>query len=159
MKEIILNNTKTTNPNYRKYKALVDDEDYERVSQFNWYADIHEFVIYARMTNGSRILMHTFITGFKMTDHKDNDGLNNQRSNLRQVTVAQNMMNSRKKRNASSKFKGVYLAKYANKWCTQIYINHKSNHVGYFNSEIEAALAYNKAAKKHFKEFAKLNTI
>ena len=62
-----------------------------------------------------------------------------------------------KKKSAHSKYRGVTLEKRINKWQTQIRINGKHKIIGYFNDEIEAAKAYDKAARKHHKEFAVLN--
>lgn len=163
MKKIILNTVKTTSVNYKKYSALVDDEDFERVSKHNWY--IYKAGNVYAATNikykavnrrHRRLCIHRLITGFKVTDHINGNGLDNRRSNLREVTVHQNTMNRRGKAGVS-KFKGVYWKKETSKWCARIGINYKRIHLGYFQSEIEAAKAYNTAAKKYFGEYAYLN--
>ncbi len=92
-------------------------------------------------------------------DHIDHDPSNNTRANLRIVTSRQNMMNKKPYKNSSSKFKGIYWQKAAKKWHAQIVINGRVKYLGLFTSELEAALAYNEAAKKHYKEFAFLNKI
>src|SRR6185369_10082175 len=97
--------------------ALVDDEDFERVSQFKWVADKDKNNLwYASrhfpLGNGKRTTqkMHTFIlNGLKKVDHKNSDGLDNQKHNLRPATTSQNGANRRKQaRKTSSVFKGVW---------------------------------------------------
>jgi len=93
-------------------------------------------------------------------DHRDGNGLNNQRCNLRLCTHRQNLMNRRKThKRCSSKFRGVSWEKRSGKWCAQIMIHYRHIHLGYFDDEVLAALAYNEAATKHFGEFAHLNEI
>ena len=158
--------------------ALVDDKDFERVNQYKWhtyYGGNGRWYAAGRI-NGEKISMHRFILGLKkgggwITDHIDDNGLNNQENNLRKCTAQQNRVNARKskKRVCSSKYLGVsYFApdcKISNeeipkiKWSAAICINGKSKHLGYFNTEEQAALAYDLAAKEHFGEFARLNIL
>ena len=86
-------------------------------------------------------------------DHIDGNTQNNNISNLRWATVAENTRNVSKHRNSTSKYKGV--SKCGNKWVVHI----RNQHVGMFNDEKEAAIAYNNHAKEHFGVFAKLNHI
>ena len=86
-------------------------------------------------------------------DHIDGNTQNNNISNLRWATVAENTRNVSKHRNSTSKYKGV--SKCGNKWLVHI----RNQHVGLFNDEKEAAIAYNNHAKEHFGVFAKLNHI
>lgn len=160
MKEIILNKVRKT-PNYKKFIALVDDEDYERVNQFNWYAKKQENLFYAirHIERHKIIFMHNIIVGFKGVDHIDGNGLNNQRNNLRKATQQQNMMNKQSRKNSSSRFKGIYWYKQTKRWMARITFNQRIFYLGYFTSEIQAALAYNKKALELFGEFAKLNII
>lgn len=143
--------------------ALVDDEDFERVSQFKWYAHRSaprsKILWYAvRSLHPGTMRLHTFILpGHPMIDHRDNDGLNCQKSNLRPATVSFNNANRRKHKKSSSKFKGVTWYKAIQKWQVAIGINGKRQHLGYFFDETEAACAYDTAAKKLFGEFARLN--
>lgn len=90
-------------------------------------------------------------------DHKDRDRLNNQRENLRSGTSAQNNQNRSKVDGKSSKFKGVSYYAPTDRWKATIYRDKKWYYLGYFLSEIEAALAYDVEAKRLFGEFAVLN--
>ena len=146
--------------------ALVDDDDFEWLSQFKWYAVKFGRTFYAvrqaPRVNGKQrtIWMHREVLGLKpgdpRVDHRDGDGLNNQRMNLREATHRQNMMNSRG-RSGSSRFKGVDWDKRAKKWRARISVNGKKKHLGYFIDEEEAARAYDEKAKKIFGEFARVN--
>ena len=96
----------------------------------------------------------------KGIDHRDMNGLNNQRSNLRFCTLSQNAMNRRKRENTSSIYKGVYFNNQrGKKWKAQIRINGKQIHLGLFDFEVDAARAYNMKAIELFCEFANLNII
>lgn len=98
--------------------------------------------------------------GCKPIDHKDNDGLNNQRRNLRKVTNQQNIMNAQGRLNSLySKYKGVSYNKRAKLWIAQIKFNNKNIGLGYFKTELGAVKAYNKGAKKYFKNYAYINKI
>ena len=95
-------------------------------------------------------------------DHKNGDGLNNCGYNLRKCTSLENLHNQKKRnlvsgKKTSSIYKGVSWFKRTKKWHVQITSNYKNIHLGYFDSEIEAALEYDLAAVQYFKEFARLN--
>lgn len=92
-------------------------------------------------------------------DHIDRNPFNNVTSNLRKCTVTQNIQNRVKwVKNSSSKYKGVCWHKKCKKWSAQIGVKKAQVHLGLFETEEAAALAYNKAALEHFGEFAHLNT-
>jgi len=96
-----------------------------------------------------------------LVDHIDGDKLNNCRPNLRLATRSHNEANKKKRRsNTSSKYKGVTRVSDGRKkcWRTTITYEEKGIHIGTFYSEIEAAMAYNKAALDLFQEFALVNT-
>ncbi len=145
--------------------ALVDDEDFLRVSQYKWYAIKMSHLFYAhtnvRKADGKTTIlsMHVLLLpDAKRVDHQDGNGLNNQRHNLRSATHSQNMANRRKHKNGtSSLFKGVHWHKAAKKFTAQICVNHKRHHLGLFTSETDAAMAYDVAALHHFGAFARLN--
>lgn len=144
--------------------ALVDDRDWEWLSQWKWYAMKHGNTWYAaRKESGvfrKTVLMHRAIAGpsnDKETDHQDGNGLNNVRSNLRVCSKAENLRNQRLPRNNSSGFKGVSWKQKNQKWVANISSDGKKIHLGYFESPKEAALAYDFAARKMFGDFARTN--
>lgn len=144
--------------------ALVDDEDFKNLNQFKWYAHKGAHTFYAaRRERYKLILMHRILLQIDDrgidVDHKDRDGLNNQRNNIRLATRIQNSANSRKQKNCTSEFKGVSWNKRAKKWMSSICPNRKQLHLGYFLTEDEAAMAYNKAAIEVHGEFAYLNIV
>lgn len=149
--------------------ALVDDEDYDLVSQYRWYAKEtpprpgnRGIGPYARAVieeNGrSRsLLMHKLITGWPKTDHIDHNTLNNQRHNLRPVTDQQNHFNRLPDVDTSSRYKGLTWVKRHRLWRVQIMVSGEIFRLGRFPSETEAALAYDAAAREKHGEFACLN--
>ena len=155
MREVVLHNS--------SLRAIIDDEDYELVSQHKWYALKGHNTMYAEASHpnsGGKVLMHRLILkpGELHVDHIDNNGLNNQRSNLRFATTSQNQMNARKQLDTTSKYKGVHYCKREKRWQARIAINGLPRRsLGYFSTEVEAAQAYNLAASKLFGEYAKLN--
>ena len=145
--------------------AFVDDENYEWLNQFTWHAHLsgHNWYAVRHLERnggyGPIIGMHRVIlnSGKGMeVDHIDGNGLNNQRSNLRLCTRNENAKN-RFKIVGISKFKGVGWHHKLRKWRSRINVDGKSKFLGCFNSEIEAAIAYDIAAKKYHGEFARLN--
>lgn len=152
-------------PLTKGYVALVDDADYEILSSYRWYALVHSTKtntrIYATTTTSKdgktvSVYMHRMLTGFTIVDHADSDGLNNQRSNLREVTQSQNLANMRKTRGVS-KFKGVYWSPEDRKWKSKIQKHGKRHTVGSFRDEVDAATAYNFVAFELFGEHARMN--
>lgn len=161
MREIVLTKGKV---------ALVDDKDYDYLNQWKWS---YHPAGYAKRTidtcksnirrTTATVFMHRQICSLSnldaQIDHINGDGLDNRRSNLRVCTHAQNAMNKRKALNKTSNYKGVYFCKTHKRFIAQIKLNGKSTHVGIYRTEKEAAKAYNDAALKHFKEFAKINDL
>jgi hypothetical protein len=93
-----------------------------------------------------------------LVDHRNNDGLDNRRENLRLATPSQNSCNSRRdKSNTYSRFRGVSFSKRKQKWFAAIRANGRKLWLGYFNNELDAAKAYDNAARRYHKEFARLN--
>jgi hypothetical protein len=94
----------------------------------------------------------------RVADHIDHNGLNNQKSNLREATYSQNNGNMRKAESGcSSKYKGV--SRHKTGWQAKIYKEGRSFHLGSFLNEEAAAIAYNEAATQMFGEFAHLNEV
>ena len=142
--------------------ALVDGADFEWLNQWKWYAHKNPNTYYAeRRSQGSK-QMHRLILGLQPgdnqeTDHRDGNGLNNQRSNLRSCTTMQNQQSSRRKTTGTSKYKGVCWHRGERKWHSKIRVNKKQIYLGSFESEIVAAQAYDAAALKYHREFALTN--
>lgn len=145
--------------------ALVDDSDYEAVSQFRWYAHRQRrFNVYAKRsvadpTRRQRQLgvsMHCWLLGALGVDHINGDGLDNRRANLRVATPQQNRANCHAVE-GTSLFRGVYLYKRSRRWVAQI--NHGGHKVwiGVFVDQEAAARAYDEHAREVFGEFAALN--
>lgn len=169
MKEIKLSQSIKRKNHILNLVAFVDDNDYDYLNQWAWCADKSKNTYYAHrcITVGGKrfkIKMHRLIIGVYspevLIDHRDGDGLNNCKNNLRVCTPAQNSMNRLPlKIGKSSKYKGVHLDK-GGRWIASIGGKKKSDrYLGTFGSEVDAAKAYNEAAKKHFGEFAKLNDL
>lgn len=147
-------------------EAMVDNEDYEELSKYSWCALEGGKTTYAVRNirvKGKRglMLMHREILGLKdpkiLVDHKDRDGLNNQKSNLRISNQSQNLCNRGSNIGSSSIYKGVSWHRSRGKWRARICKNGKKKYIGIFDSEKEAALAYDREAIKLHGEFARLN--
>jgi hypothetical protein len=149
-----------------KSVTIIDDEDFELVSKYRWTrCPMNKWnKIYVQTSTEPRITLHRLLMGFPekplVVDHKNHDGLDNRRCNLRVITKKQNQGNRRSARNSSSKFLGVSKNKRNGKFTAQIGLgNKKTKCLGFFENEIDAALAYNEAAKIVHGEFANLNII
>jgi len=92
-----------------------------------------------------------------MCDHRNHNGLDNRKSNLRLCTSAQNQYNKKPKKDCASKYKGVVRRKDCKKWRAKIGFKGKRIHLGYFDDEMDAAMAYDDKAIELFGEFAYLN--
>ncbi len=148
-------------PLTRGKEALVDDQDYEYLMQWKWHAgkggeyatrdkSIHMHQVLAELMN--------FPVG-SIADHFNRDGLDNRRKNLRPATNQTNLMNRGPQVNNTSGFKGVTFDRSRGKWVAQLKKDQKRIYSARFDDKVEAAKSYNKAAKKHFGEFAYLNPI
>lgn len=145
--------------------TLVDDEDYDVLMGHNWSAikGTHSHTWYAqRKTQQSYVVstvwMHQQVMGFpeQQIDHINGDGLDNQKQNLRCATYSQQGMNSRPKKGRL--YKGVFVDPRREGWFAQIRKDGVAKRLGTFATQIEAAIAYNRAAAEMFGEFARLNT-
>ncbi len=147
--------------------TIVDAEDYYRYGKYKWsvvgtgknlYA-VRNVKVGPRLTKIIRLhreIMHA--PKGMLVDHKNSDGLDNLGSNLRLATHSQNQCNKRKTRSkTTSQFRGVYFDKRRVQWQAYIRYNGKRKYLGKFKDETEAAKAYDRAARKYHKEFARLN--
>jgi hypothetical protein len=149
--------------------ALVDTEDYEGLLPYAWRKNAQGYAVrrvYTRISKGVRhakdIRMHRQIMGEPEgmeVDHVDNNGLNNQKNNLRVATHWQNLANRALQKNNTSGYRGVSWSKQAGKWWAQLYIDSKTVHLGLFDDIEDAAKAYNEAAIERYGEFARLNEL
>lgn len=146
--------------------ALVDDADFEEANAHNWFAQKMQRRFYAvrriRKPDGSQTAqsLHHFLMDPDIVriDHRDGNGLNNQRSNLRPATHQQNGRGFQRKRvGTSSKYRGVSWFARDKKWRAGIKVNGEQKHLGYFDSEVSAAKAYDIAARNLFGQFATPN--
>jgi len=138
--------------------AIVDDDDYDRVSKYKWFSvwDGHNW--YAATGHGC-LKLHRFIMEIDNPkieiDHIDGDGLNCQRENMRECGHAQNLRNRGLDSNNTSGFKGVSVK--GKKWRAYIGGGGRQKYIGTFDNPTSAALAYDRAAKELYGEFAQLN--
>jgi hypothetical protein len=148
--------------------AIVDPDDYERLSKYKWSASEHGKTWYAvrreylKDTKKERcIYMHREVIEIPqgmVVDHINRSGVDNRKRNLRAATCSQNNFNKGKRRvKCRSKYMGVSRRKPLEKWRASITVNGKWMHLGYFDSEVEAAKVYDAAAQKYHGEFAALN--
>lgn len=139
--------------------AVIDNDDWDSVSMFKWFAIKHRNTFYARAKiDGRAVPMHRLILGTIGTsaicDHADGNGLNNSRANLRICSAQENSLNRRKRSDNSTGFKGVQFRKNRNKFIAVITVDGKTRRVGSFNTPEEAHAAYCEAAAKYHGEFA-----
>jgi hypothetical protein len=146
--------------------AIVDPEDFERLNKHKWYAvrDTRTFYAHRKKRVGKKYVsigMHREILdppGHLVVDHINHNGLDNRKANLRLATSAQNSYNRRQlRKNKSSKYIGVSWKERTKKWAAIICYKRENIIIGYFKDEIQAAKAYDKAAKKYHGQFASLN--
>ena len=147
------------------FVAIVDDSDFEFLSQFKWCANVVKGGRAYAMRNSSakdgakkqKIYMHRLIlgaaAGFEV-DHINGDTLDNRRENLRQCTTSENQMNRGKAKHNKSGYKGVCWHKQNKMWQALIRINSKTSRIGYFHSAEDAHRAYCEAAQKLHRDFA-----
>lgn len=151
--------------------ALVADEDYECLNRWKWHARKSRNLYYAVRWDysGDRpvtVYMHNVVLERKLgcplgdgvkADHEDRNGLNNQRSNLREATLAQNGSNRKLQKNNTSGYVGVSWNNGRQRWVARIKVNRELRYLGAFVDPQDAALAYDAAAIKYHREFASTN--
>lgn len=148
--------------------AIVDPDDYQRLKKYKWYVCKGKRTFYAvryipKQEEQSRknAYMHYLVIDIPdgmYCDHINHNGLDNRKANLRAATPTQNNRHRRKHiKPTFSIYKGVCRVKGTKLWCSRISVNGKRINLGYFDSEIEAAKAYDEGAKRYHGEFAVLN--
>ena len=148
-------------PLSRGLVSLVDAADFDLiVAAGKWYAAPSRNTFYARHSywrDGKvrHVQMHTLITGWSFVDHRNGDGLDNRRQNLRPANDSKNQMNARMRSDNPSGFKGVCADRH--RWMARIQLDGRRTYLGYFATPQEAAHAYDAAALLHFGEFARPN--
>lgn len=149
--------------------AIVDDEDFDRLSEFRWQATRGLTTWYAKRSyyiKGSSPakwgieLMHRVVIDAKpgmLVDHINHNGLDNRKENLRACSTSQNQGNRRKSKSNKSGYKGVAWHPLVNKWEVRIRKDRRQVTIGYFTNKKAAARAYDEAATRLFGEYALLN--
>lgn len=158
-----------TIPLTRGQVTLVDDEDYERLSRVSWHCTAGGYAARGQWVSGSGgqrgLYMHREILGLSeggACDHINGNRLDNRRANLRVATPLENSRNCKKHARTGgthSRFKGVTRVKRerSRPWEARIVVRGRQIHLGSYSDESIAALAYDRAARKYFGEFAQLN--
>ena len=148
--------------------TIVDPDDYRRISKHKWCAVKIGRTFYAARTIRTKpgkqrqVAMHRRIIDVPdnmFVDHINRNGLDNRKANLRPATHTQNIRNRAKYKNRTygSKYKGVTWHRQHNLWQAQIRVKRKSIFLGSFHNELQAAKAYDRAARKYHRQFAALN--
>lgn len=136
--------------------AKVDDQDYDLVAAVHWHQTEYG---YAKC---GKVFMHHLIlrpTLGMVVDHKNGETLDNQRSNLRLATRAENGQNRKLNVNSRSGYKGVSWEEAKGRWRVTIAINKRRKHLGYVDQPLEGAVLYNQVAIELHGKFARLNDV
>lgn len=145
------------------YEAVIDPADVAQVASFNWCALIKPRAVYAVRIDRSgpkqrTVRMHRAIMdapdGLEV-DHRDGDGLNNRRGNLRLATKSQNQCNARSRKNSSSNLKGVTWHKASGRWQSRIKLGAKERYLGLYDTPDAAHAAYAQASTELHGEFGR----
>lgn len=150
-------------PLTRGYEAVIDAVDVTIVEGFRWYAMPDKNTVYAATTtyDGGKkktVRMHRLLMSVPseiFVDHRDTDGLNNRKKNLRKATVTQNNQNRNSRKNTSSLLKGVSWHKTDKRWQARIKINGTERHLGRYPTAEAAHAAYCEASAKYHGEFGR----
>lgn len=151
--------------------AIVDGEDFEKLAQYRWYArdagntnyaERRAYVLGSGAKNRkeSTMIMHRIIMNAQpgqIVDHRNGNGLDNRKENLRFATKSQNSTNAGRRITNKSGFKGVWEDKKRNAFQASITLNGKRQSLGRFKTKEEAHRAYCEAALQKHGEFARFN--
>jgi hypothetical protein len=142
--------------------TVIDDADFASIGSFKWSLHSRGYAVRTvrTATRVRMVSMHRELLACPeglVVDHINLNTLDNRRTNLRVCTAQENMRNRRSERGSRSRYKGVARNSALNKWVAGIGIDGRRFHLGTFTSEIDAALAYDNAARDCFGEFAHLN--
>ncbi|MGD9109503.1 MAG: HNH endonuclease [Phycisphaerales bacterium] len=146
--------------------AIVDPGDYPELSKYTWWLHsrknshlvmrLSKHGVCYRPVFMHRQIMSSELTEELVVDHINHNGRDNRKANLRIATIAQNNMNKRS-RGGVSKYKGVVYRAHKKLWVARITVNGRRMYIKSCKSEIDAAKAYDAAAKKYYGKFAYLN--
>jgi len=143
-------------------RTKIDLDDVEQLKNFKWYEHRGKWGSYAvsrdRNNNGKYIRLNRLLLNPKrnnVVDHINRDSLDNRRKNLREVSNRLNCCNTKISKNNTSGCVGVVFNKRANKWMSQIKVNYKSIHLGYFKNFQDAVNVRKQAELKYFGEIIK----
>ena len=142
-------------------RILVDD-DFELPEGYNLTMDAYGYAILQKWADGKngQIKLHRFVAGpsaGECVDHRNRDKLDNRYSNLRICSRGENNRNVGPR--GRSKYKGVCWSKQKGKWLSRIKLDGVSRHIGFFDSETDAAAAYNRLSHEYHGEFAYENVV
>lgn len=154
-----------TKKNRSQYDTLYDKDDDKLIKKYLW--SILEDKKKGRYSvayssNKKNIKMHRLVTRCPkgmVVDHINHNALDNRKDNLRICTTQQNSMNTSSRKNSTSKYKGVCLDKATNKWKAYATIRGKKRHLGYHDTQENAAIAHNHAIISGHGKFCNLNKI
>jgi hypothetical protein len=144
--------------------AIVDDDDFERLSKFNWHYTNKGYAVrkHNEISNLAQVFMHRDILNCpkgKFVDHINRNKLDNRKENLRIADAKQNGANRDILSNNTSGYIGVSYCKRMRKWSASTRVNFKQKHLGYYDSKEDAAKAYNVAVLAVHGDFASLNDV
>lgn len=152
--------------------CLIDTDDYELVQDYRWYAHCNGDCCYARTSfalpsvdgkrQRGRIMMHRLLVpGEDFLDHKNHNGLDNRRQNIRKATQGQNAFNRIKIKRSNqhphlaptSLHRGVSFCQSRQNWTAMIQVEGKYVHLGSYVSEEEAWEARQQGERKYYPDF------